>query len=246
VQKHSWLILSGSLLLSGCAGGSMGSPGTPTPNASLSTSVLTFGNEVVGTTSQPLIIDVTSSGTAALNISSIATSANFQKIDNCGSTLAAGASCTITVMFTPSATGQLKGTISINNDATGSPQTVSLSGTGVTGTIANTLTGECWGSVQGGAPFECGWAADGVQCSSGQLAITPTTVVGCLPPQSALVDRSKNCAADSAGGESISGNCIVQATNGGGSCSVAGQQCGAAHLPPCCSGFTCVDNSCQP
>ena len=110
-----------------------GSLSVGSPNAALSTTTLTFGNEVVGTTSQPLTLTLTNSGTAGLSIANIAASANFDQTNNCGSTLASGTNCTITVTFTPSVTGQLKGTISINDTAAGSPQMASLGGTGVMG-----------------------------------------------------------------------------------------------------------------
>jgi hypothetical protein len=46
--------------------------------------------------------------------------------------------------------------LSINDSAAGSPQTASLSGTGVIGTTQETLTGECWGGVKNGAPNNVG------------------------------------------------------------------------------------------
>jgi hypothetical protein len=62
--------------------------------------------------------------------SSITTSANFSQTNTCGGTLAAGKSCTISVIFTPTQVGSLTGTLYVNDNGTNSPQTVSLSGTG--------------------------------------------------------------------------------------------------------------------
>jgi len=77
---------------------------------------------------------LTNTGGTTANISSISiTGANandFVQTSNCGSSLAAGARCTIAVMFTPNATGTLSATLSIADNASGSPQTVSLSGSG--------------------------------------------------------------------------------------------------------------------
>jgi len=55
-----------------------------------------------------------------------------QKIvaNSCGATVAAGASCLIKVTFTPTQVGVRNGTLSVFDNAPGSPQTVSLSGTG--------------------------------------------------------------------------------------------------------------------
>jgi hypothetical protein len=50
--------------------------------------------------------------------------------DTCGSSLAAGSTCTIGVAFTPSATGQRTATLSITDNGSGGPQTASFTGTG--------------------------------------------------------------------------------------------------------------------
>jgi len=144
--------------------------GGGSPNVSLSTTILTFGVEVVGTASQPLPITLTNSGTATLSIASIAASANFGQTNNCVPTLASGANCTINVTFMPSTTGSLNGTVSITDNATGSPQTVSLSGTGTT--VAG---GSC--SVQG---QECG-APQLPPCCSGLTCVPASTRAFCEP-----------------------------------------------------------------
>lgn len=220
-----------------------------TPVASVSPTSLTFGVEVVGTTSQSLPITVTNSGSATLNITAIAATANFGQSNNCGASLAAGAKCTISVTFTPSASGTLSGTVSVTDNAGGSPQTVALSGTGTAGTTQETLTGDCWGAITNGAPNQCGTGQDTTQCPVGQPAINPKTVSGCLPPQSMLVDTATTCQFKTTTGESGNGSCVVQ-VSATGSCSVQGQECGAPQLPPCCPGLVCVPAStrafCQP
>lgn len=62
----------------------------------------------------------------------ITASPDYAATTTCGSTLAAGANCTVSVTFTPGTTGSLPGTLGLEDNATNSPQTVSLSGTGVT------------------------------------------------------------------------------------------------------------------
>jgi hypothetical protein len=91
---------------------------------------LTFAAQLLATTSSAQIVQLTNYGTATLNISGIALSTNYSETNTCGSTLAAGASCFISVTFTPGALGTLTGTLTITDDAPGSPQTVSLSGLG--------------------------------------------------------------------------------------------------------------------
>lgn len=238
------LVILGALLFASCGGDGTSPKGIiGAPAAALSPITLTFGDEVVATSSQPLTATLTNSGTAVLHITNITASANFSETNDCGSTLATGQNCTITVTFSPQSTGTLAGTVSIDDDATGSPHTAALSGNGVTGTTQNVLTGSCWGSVKNGAPQECAVGTDSIDCPAGKPAITPEREVGCLPPQSQFVDTSTSCQFTNSSGLSGSGHCLVQTTSGGGSCSVQGQECGGGPLPPCCSGLTCVPAS---
>lgn len=91
---------------------------------------LTFGAQLIGTSSTAQTVILTNSSTAAVDISSITGSVNFTQTSDCGSSLAAGTSCTITVKFQPRGTGTLAGTITIRDNAANSPQTVSLTGVG--------------------------------------------------------------------------------------------------------------------
>ncbi|MGO8984519.1 MAG: choice-of-anchor D domain-containing protein [Terriglobales bacterium] len=93
-------------------------------------SSLNFGTVVVTATSKPKTVTITNSSSATLDIVSIAASGNFSPTSTCGSTLAAGKSCTISITFTPLQTGALTGTLSISDNGSNSPQTVPLSGTG--------------------------------------------------------------------------------------------------------------------
>jgi hypothetical protein len=102
-----------------------------TPTVTLSSSNLAFGNQQINTTSTAQTVTLTNTGTAALNLTSIAASTKYAQTNTCGSSVAAGANCTISVTFTPTATGSRPGTITITDNATGSPQTVNLTGTGV-------------------------------------------------------------------------------------------------------------------
>jgi len=97
---------------------------------SVSPSALSFGTVIVEAKSAAKTATLTNGGSATLDINSIATSGDFSQTNNCGSTLAAGKSCAIKVTFSPTQTGSRTGTLSITDNATNSPQTVSLSGTG--------------------------------------------------------------------------------------------------------------------
>ncbi len=96
----------------------------------LSAAKLTFAAQLVGTTSSVKSVTLTNYGTTALSITSIVASGDFGASNDCGSSLAAGASCTINATFKPMQSGARTGTVSITDNAPGSPQKVSLKGTG--------------------------------------------------------------------------------------------------------------------
>lgn len=100
------------------------------PTATLSPDSLTFPGQFVGTTGLPQNITLTNNGDAALTITSIKTSAQFQAANGCTSSLAAGVNCTISVFFDPTSAGTQTGTLTITDNAPDSPQTVALSGAG--------------------------------------------------------------------------------------------------------------------
>ncbi len=114
------------------------------PAAILSPTTLSYGNQNTGTASPAQTVTLTNSGTAVLNIASIVVTgtnaADFAQTNTCASTLAVSASCMISVKFTPSASGARSATITITDDATGSPQSVAMSGTGMGNGVAPTAT----------------------------------------------------------------------------------------------------------
>jgi hypothetical protein len=111
------------------------------PAVSLNPTSVSFGNQKVGIDSTAQTVTLTNSGTTPLSISSIAltgtNAADFAQTNTCpGSTntLAAGSSCTITITFTPGATGARSASLTFTDNAADSPQTVALDGTGITAT----------------------------------------------------------------------------------------------------------------
>jgi hypothetical protein len=101
------------------------------PAVKLSASSLTFPSENVGTASPTQPVTITNSGTAPLTLTGITVSGNFGIGNLCGSSLAAGASCTVDVLFKPTAIGSSTGAVTVTDDASPSTQSVSLSGTGL-------------------------------------------------------------------------------------------------------------------
>src|SRR5437764_13794515 len=110
---------------------------SPAPGVGFAPTSLGFGNQLLSTTSTPMTVTLTNTGTAALTISSFGASGDFAATSSGANacptspaTLAAGANCTIDVTFTPTASGARTGTLSVVNNAGGSPQTVALTGNG--------------------------------------------------------------------------------------------------------------------
>jgi len=101
----------------------------------LSTIKINFGNQTVGVSSTSQSVMLTNNGNIALTISSIGiagmNTADFSQTNNCGSSVAAGTNCTISVWFTPTATGPRSANVTIRTNAAKGTATISLSGTGV-------------------------------------------------------------------------------------------------------------------
>jgi Beta-propeller repeat/HYDIN/CFA65/VesB-like, Ig-like domain len=111
------------------------------PSLGLSPGSLDFGDEATGVTSAGQTVTLRDYGTAPITLTSVAADAPFAATDNCGGTVApGGASCTITVTFTPTVTGQVTGNLTITDNASGGTQTVALTGNGTTPGPAVTFT----------------------------------------------------------------------------------------------------------
>ena len=101
-------------------------------NVSLSPSTsVSFGAQAVGD-SVLKAVKLTNGQSVPLTFTAIAASGDYTQTNNCGVALGAGAYCTITVTFTPAATGARMGALTITDDGDGSPRTLPLSGTGLT------------------------------------------------------------------------------------------------------------------
>ena len=104
------------------------------PNAAPAVSVspfqLQYSSQAVGSTTQPQTVLLRNMGSSPLSISSTTVSGDFAETDNCGTSVPAAASCTLSVTFTPTAVGIRSGSILILDDAAGSPHVINLSGSG--------------------------------------------------------------------------------------------------------------------
>jgi hypothetical protein len=91
---------------------------------------LSFGVQAVGTTSSAQPITLTNHQPVSLTIGSIVASSDYTQTNNCGTSLAANASCTINVSFQPLGTGVRGGTLTVTDNAADSPQVATLTGLG--------------------------------------------------------------------------------------------------------------------
>jgi hypothetical protein len=198
--------------------------GGTAPTLTLSPSAVNFGRRAFGTSSGNTPITVTNTGTTTVTLSSIAiTGANvssFPESTNCSTSLTPGSSCTIFVSFAPSAAGSFSAAATVTSNATGSPQSVGLSGTGIPpvavnpGSIlfGNVVTGTSKGAtikvtnqmtvaltgisiVASGAPFtqtnNCGTTlAPNTQCSI--IVTFAPTAVGAQSGTITMTDSAAN------------------------------------------------------
>jgi hypothetical protein len=109
-----------------------GQGAAPQGMVSLKPSSLTFATQLVKTTSPPQTATLTNTGSSDVTVNSIYTSGPFGQTNNCPSTLPVGQSCKIQVTFSPTQNGTANGTLTVNDNAANSPQTVALSGVGTT------------------------------------------------------------------------------------------------------------------
>lgn len=121
-----------------------------TPGASLNTSALLFGGQLVGATSRAQTVVFTNTGTGAVTFtsSSISLPSNFSDTTNCSGSIAAGKSCSINVVFTPATTGALNGTLTLTDSA--GTQSVPVSGVGIGSVLSITPSFVIFGSQQQG------------------------------------------------------------------------------------------------
>ena len=106
------------------------------PAAVLSSTSINFAAEPIGSISPSQKVTLTSSGNAPLTIQLIEATGDFGETNNCplNTAIPVGYSCSVSVTFTPTQFGLRIGTVTFQDNAANSPQTVSLSGVGISPT----------------------------------------------------------------------------------------------------------------
>lgn len=175
-------------LLAGCgstgAGNAAGS-GSSSAVLSISPTSLNFGSVTVGSTSsQQVTLSNTGTDTATISAVNITGASSSFSVSGVGisSTIAGGAKLTVTVNFTPQATGAVTATASIVSDATNSPTTITASGTGSTsGGTGNPAIGVSPGSLDFGSVNTGTSSVKTITVTNtgtGTLTVTSATVTG--------------------------------------------------------------------
>ena len=140
-----------------------GTPALTMPSAT------NFGTVNVGASSSIVAKTIGSTGTAAAQITTVTSSnpSEFPIVSRTctdGATVGAGSSCTVSVQFSPAASGARNGQITVTSNGTGSPQSFAVSGTGQA--VAGTPT------LSVPASAGLGSSAVGVQTAGTQITIT--------------------------------------------------------------------------
>jgi hypothetical protein len=186
--------------------------GAAVPAVTVSPASLNFPGQSVGTASAAQTVTMSNTGSTLITIASIVTTGDFSQTNTCGTTLAVGANCIISVIFAPTAAGSRTGTLTITDSAANSPQIVPLGGGGsdfavsVTPTSASVVAGNSVSYTMTVTPsfgfnakvnLTCTSAVPEASCSVSPSAVTPdgtnpisatvtvtTTVRSMLPPRS--------------------------------------------------------------
>ena len=143
------------------------------PEVALTPGSLSFNPIQAGSTSPPQTVTLANIGNATLTLGGMAMSGDYAQINTCGSSVAAGAKCTISITFTPPAGGQWNGSLTLTDNAADSPQLVTLtgSGTGPGLTLVPSSLSFPATLVGTGTPYE-----EVTMLSSGTTAVTITNV----------------------------------------------------------------------
>lgn len=117
--------------------------------ATLTPASADFGSVYAGGgTSAAKTFTVTNTSAIAISLNSITLTGNFSETTTCGTTLAAGATCTISVVFAPLSSGSLTGTLTVANSSTANPTlTAALTGTGLPTTATLSPTSASYGNT---------------------------------------------------------------------------------------------------
>ncbi len=188
---------------------------SPTASVSLAPNPVTFAAQQAGSTSAAQTVTLSNSGGAALSISGVTISgtnaSSFTQTNNCGSTVNAGSSCAISITFSPSAAGAYTATVNVADNATGSPQSVTLNGTGTAPQVSLLPSPLIFGDQLVGTMS----AAQKVTLANNGTAALNVTSIALTGTNASAFSQTNTCGATVAAGSSCSITAIFAPTTVG-------------------------------
>jgi F5/8 type C domain/Pectate lyase superfamily protein/Abnormal spindle-like microcephaly-assoc'd, ASPM-SPD-2-Hydin len=177
-------------------------PPYPNSGVTVAPSALNFGSVATGSTSSAQTVTVSNPTSSAASVSSISASGDFAQTNTCGSSIAANGSCTVSVKFTPTATGSRTGTLTVN--AGGVTNSVSLSGTGTSSGGSATLAA---------SPTSLSFGNQAVGSTSAAQTVTVTNTGGAAASVSSVSASGPFASTNTCGASIATGaSCTVSVT----------------------------------
>ncbi len=175
---------------------SVGLSGNGIAPVTLSATSVAFGTVLVGTSKTAAAVTLTNKMNVALTgITVVASGTGFSQVDTCGTSIAAGATCTITATFTPTAAGAVTGAVTITDSALNSPQAITLTGTGQL-PVSVSPTSLNFGTVTVGTTS----AAKTVSVTNNQKTTLTVTNIGFNGPDPGDYAQTNTCGSSLAAG----------------------------------------------
>jgi hypothetical protein len=165
------------------------------PAIQISPASLNFGIQTLGTSSAPLAVTLTNTGSGPLGVGVLsvigADPGDFKLLGNCPPSLGNGQSCALTVTFLPRAAGTRTASVLIQDNAPGNPQSIPLAGSGAVAGVGLSPS-----SILNFDPQSVGTSSNAVpvvvtNTGTGQLMITSITIAG---TNAADFSQTNNCA----------------------------------------------------
>jgi hypothetical protein len=164
------------------------------PSVALSTAALSFTAQAVGTASASQSITLTNTGDGRLSISNVAVTGDFSESDTCGNAVAPLATCAYRVTFAPSASGNRTGSLTISDNAGGSPHAIALTGSATDFALAAAPGGSTTATVSAGNTATYSLQVSPLNGFTGTVTLTcagaPLLATCTVVPTSAAVNGS--------------------------------------------------------
>src|ERR1700674_894460 len=174
-----------------------------------------FGSEITNVASAPMVVTVTNTGAVALPVTSIALSgtdaSQFSQTNSCGTSVAAGSNCTISVVFTPTSGGSKAATLKVNGGGAAGTQTVALSGVGVVLTYGVSPTSLAFGSEI----TDVASAPRVVTVTNTVAVALPVTSIALSGTDASQFSQTNSCGTSVAAGSNCTISVVFTPTSGG-------------------------------